>query len=89
MSRNRDFKIRGYTIGQTPNLPLIVVIVAVIVGRINEQGLVTNRIAGSVFFVSLSIWSYLETFEGVNAFRRVLGIAGFVVVLTRLVGQLQ
>ena len=89
MSRNRDFKIRGYTIGQTPNLPLIVVIVAAIVGRITEQGLVTNRIAGSVFFVSLSIWSYLETFEGVNAFRRVLGIAGFVVVLTHLVGQLQ
>jgi hypothetical protein len=89
VSRNRDFKIRGYTIGQTPNLPLIVVIVAAIVGRITEQGLVTNRIAGSVFFVSLSIWSYLETFEGVNAFRRVLGIAGFVVVLTRLVGQLQ
>ena len=88
MSRNRDFKIRGYTIGQTPNLPLIVVIVAAIVGRITEQGLVTNRIAGSVFFVSLSIWSYLETFEGVNAFRRVLGIAGFVAVLTRLVGQL-
>ena len=89
MSRNRDFKIRGYTIGQTPNLPLIVVIVAAMVGRITEQGLVTNRIASSVFFVSLSIWSYLETFEGVNAFRRVLGIAGFVVVLTRLVGQLQ
>ena len=89
MSRNRDFKIRGYTIGQTPNLPLIVVIVAAIVGRITEQGLVTNRIASSVFFVSLSIWSYLETFDGVNAFRRVLGIAGFVVVLTRLVGQLQ
>ena len=89
MSWNRDFKIRGYTIGQTPNLPLIVVIVAAMVGRITEQGLVTNRIAGSVFFVSLSIWSYLETFEGVNAFRRVLGIAGFVVVLTRLVGQLQ
>jgi hypothetical protein len=89
VSRNRDFKIRGYTIGQAPNLPLIVVIVAAMVGRITEQELVTNRIAGSVFFVSLSIWSYLETFEGVNAFRRVLGIAGFVVVLTRLVGQLQ
>ena len=89
MSRNHDFKIRGYTIGQAPNLPLIVVIVAAVVGRTTEQGLVTNRIAGSVFFVSLSIWSYLETFEGVNAFRRVLGIAGFVVVLTRLVGQLQ
>ena len=89
VSRNRDFKIRGYTVGQAPNLPLIVVIVAAVVGRITEQGSVPNRIADSVFFVSLSIWSYLETFDGVNAFRRVLGIAGFVVVLTRLVGQLQ
>ena len=89
MSRNRDFKIRGYTIGQAPNLPLIVVIVAAVVGRMTEQGSVTNRTADSVFFVGLSIWSYLETFDGANTFRRALGIAGFVVVLTRLMGQLQ
>ena len=89
MSRNYDFKIRGYTVGQTPNLPLIVVIVAVVVGRMTEQGSFTNRIADSVFFVSLSIWSYLETFDGVNAFRRVLGIGGFAVILRLLVGQLQ
>ena len=89
VSRNRDFKIRGYTVGHAPNLPLIVVIVAAAVGRITEQGSVTNRIADSVFFVSLSIWSYLETFDGVNAFRRVLGIAGFVVVLSLLVRQFQ
>ena len=89
MSLNRDFKIRGYTVGQAPNLPLIVMIVAVVVGRMTEHGSVTNRIADSIFFVSLSIWSYLETFDGVNAFRRVLGIAGFVVVLACLVGGLQ
>ena len=89
VSRNRDFKIRGYTVGQAPNLPLVAVIVAAVVGRMTEQGSVTNRIADSAFFVSLSIWSYLETFDGLNAFRRVLGIAGFVIVLTRLVGELQ
>ena len=89
MNRNSDFKIRGYTIGQAPNLPLVVVIVAAVVGRVAEQGSVTNRIADSAFFVSLSIWSYLETFDGANTFRRALGIAGFVVVLMRLVGQLQ
>jgi len=89
MGASRDFKIRGYTIGQAPNLPLIVVIVAAVVGRMTEQGSVTNRTADSVFFVGLSIWSYLETFDGANTFRRALGIAGFVVVLTRLVGQLQ
>ena len=89
MNRNSDFKIRGYTIGQAPNLPLVVVIVAAVVGRVAEQGSVTNRIADSAFFVSLSIWSYLEAFDGANVLRRALGIAGFVIVLTRLVGQLQ
>ena len=81
MSLNRDFKIRGYTVGQMPNLPLIVVIVAAVAGWMTEQGSVTNRLMDSVFLVSLSIWSYLETFDGANAFRRVLGIAGFVVVV--------
>jgi|TARA_B110000240_G_C13439780_1_gene427522 FtsH-binding integral membrane protein len=89
VSRNRDFKIRGYTIGQAPNLPLIVVIVASVVARMTEQGSAVNRISEAVFFVGLSIWSYLEAFDGANALRRALGIAGFVVVLTRLVGQLQ
>lgn len=81
MSLNRDFTIRGYTVGQMPNLPLIVVIVAAVVGRMTEQGSVTNRLMDSIFLVSLSIWSYLETFDGANAFRRALGIAGFVLVV--------
>jgi len=89
VSRNRDFKIRGYTIGQAPNLPLTVVIVASVVARMTEHGSAVNRVSEAVFFVSLSIWSYLEAFDGANALRRTLGIAGFVVVLTRLVGQLQ
>ena len=88
VSQNRDFKIRGYTVGQAPNLPLIVVILAALVGWIAEEGSGASRIADSVFVVSLSIWSYLEAVDGVNAFRRVLGIVGFAVVLTRLVGQL-
>ena len=89
MIRKHDFKVRGYTVGQTPNLPLIVVIVAVVAGLTTEQGSITDLIADSVFFVSLSVWSYLEAFDGVNTFRRVLGIGGFAVLLRLLVGQLQ
>ena len=85
VSQRRDFKILGYTIGQAPNLPLIVVILAALVGRIAEEESGVNRWADAVFVVSLSIWSYLEAVDGVNAFRRVLGIAGLAVVLTRLV----
>ena len=85
VSQRRDFKILGYTVGQAPNLPLIVVILAALVGRVVEEGSGVNRIADAAFVASLSIWSYLEAVDGVNAFRRLLGIAGFAVVLTRLV----
>ena len=88
MSQSRDFKILGYTVGQAPNLPLIVVLLSALVVRVAENGSGVDRIATSVFVVSLSIWSYLEAVDGVNAFRRLLGIVGFAVVLTRLVGQL-
>ncbi|MDP6160839.1 MAG: hypothetical protein QF777_06350 [Acidimicrobiales bacterium] len=88
MSQSRDFKILGYTVGQAPNLPLIVVVLSALVVRVAEKGSGVDRIATSVFVVSLSIWSYLEAVDGVNAFRRLLGIVGFAVVLTRLVGQL-
>ncbi|MCP4850496.1 MAG: hypothetical protein GY900_02035 [Actinomycetia bacterium] len=88
MSQSRDFKILGYTVGQAPNLPLIVVALSALVVRVAENGSGVDRIATSVFVVSLSIWSYLEAVDGVNAFRRLLGIVGFAVVLTRLVGQL-
>ena len=85
VSQRRDFKILGYTVGQAPNLPLIVVILAALVERVVKEGAGVNRVAAAVFVVSLSIWSYLEAVDGVNAFRRILGIAGFAVVLTRLV----
>ena len=88
MSQSRDFKILGYTVGQAPNLPLIVVVLSALVVRVAENGSGVDRITTSVFVVSLSIWSYLEAVDGVNAFRRLLGIVGFAVVLTRLVGQL-
>ena len=88
MRLNSDFKIRGYTIAQMPNLPLSSVIVASIVGRITEDGSTINRISDSVFFISLSIWSYLETLRGVNLLRRGMGLGGFVIVLTRLASQL-
>ncbi len=85
MRQNRDFKILGYTVGQTPNVPLTVAILAALLNRIVAAGSGAGRIAEAVFVVSLSVWSYLEAVDGVNGFRRVLGIVGFVVVLTRLI----
>lgn len=84
----QDFKIRGYTVGQAPNLPLIIVVGASVVGRITAAGSAINRFSDAVFFAGLSVWSYLETFEGVNAFRRALGLMGFIFCLTLLTDRL-
>ena len=88
MNRKSDFKILGYTVGQVPNLPLILVIAAVIVGRSTESGSLTNRVSDSIFLMTLTIWSYLETFQGINLLRRAMGVAGFFIVGARLIGEL-
>ena len=88
MNRKSDFKILGYTVGQVPNLPLILLLAAVIVGRATESGSLTNRVSDSTFLMTLTIWSYLETFQGVNLLRRAMGVAGFFIVATRLIGEL-
>ena len=84
MNRKSDFKILGYTVGQVPNLPLILVFAAAIVGRATEQGSLINRISDSIFLISLTVWSYLETFEGVNLLRRAMGVAGFFLSLIHI-----
>lgn len=81
MPANRDFKIRGYTIGQPPNLPLIVMVAGGVAGRLLDEGSAGDGVADFVFCAGLSIWSYLETFHGVNAFRKFLGLAGFLLLL--------
>ena len=88
MNRKSDFKILGYTVGQVPNLPLILLLAAVIVGRATESGSLTNRVSDSTFLMTLTIWSYLETFQGVNLLRRAMGVAGFFIVGARLIGEL-
>ncbi|CAI8367379.1 MAG: Uncharacterised protein [Acidimicrobiaceae bacterium] len=88
MNRKSDFKILGYTVGQVPNLPLILLLAAVIVERSTESGSLTNRVSDSIFLMALTIWSYLETFQGVNLLRRAMGVAGFFIVGARLIGEL-
>ena len=88
MNRKSDFKILGDTVGQVPNLPLILLLAAVIVERSTESGSLTNRVSDSIFLMALTIWSYLETFQGVNLLRRAMGVAGFFIVGARLIGEL-
>ena len=82
---HRDLKIRGYTVGQFPNTPLWVALVAFVVAIAVPSGTIED-IARAVFYVALAVWAYEELANGVNTWRRVLGaifLAAIVVALTR------
>lgn len=60
-------------IGQRPNLPLIVWFVAMVLGWVITGG-VLAKLFSVVGFGSIFTWAYLEIFQGVNYFRRILGV---------------
>ncbi|OUL30508.1 hypothetical protein BV372_21720 [Nostoc sp. T09] len=64
-------------IAQPPNLPLIVWIVSSLLSLIVTSGTihtVLDVLATGSFFT----WAWLELFQGVNYFRRALGLAGLI-----------
>ncbi|MEH2119243.1 hypothetical protein [Nostoc sp.] len=68
--RDSDGKI---VIAQMPNLPLIVWIVTSIFALIFTTGKI-NTVLDVVANGSLFTWAWLELFQGVNYFRRALGL---------------
>jgi len=60
-------------IAQPPNLPLIVWVVATGIEVIVKSGNI-HTIADVIAFGSLFTWAWEELFQGVNYFRRALGL---------------
>lgn len=83
-----DLKIRGYVVGQAPNPPMIVAIVALILSLVLPDGSLSYAISKGVFLIAFTVWAWEELSDGVNGFRRFLGAAGLLVVLFLLVRQL-
>jgi hypothetical protein len=68
--RDREGKI---VIAQMPNLPIIVWISASLLGLIFTTGKINTGL-NLVAFGSLFTWAWEELFQGVNYFRRTLGL---------------
>ncbi|YAF99379.1 MAG: hypothetical protein AB3A66_27515 (plasmid) [Nodularia sp. CChRGM 3473] len=69
-------------IAQMPNLPLIVWIVTGLLALIFTNGKI-NTVLDVVANGSLFTWAWMELFQGVNYFRRALGLSvliGFIVL---------
>jgi hypothetical protein len=72
-------------IAQMPNLPLIVWIVTSLLTLVFTSGKI-NTLLDLVAYGSLFTWAWLELFQGVNYFRRTLGL---VVLVGLIVLKLQ
>ncbi len=73
-------------IAQMPNLPIIVWIVASLLKLIFPTGEINTGL-DLLAFGSLFTWAWLELFQGVNYFRRTLGLVVFIgLMASRTVG---
>jgi hypothetical protein len=73
---------RRFPIVQFPNLPLIVALLAGAAGRFLDGS--ADSYASAVSYLALTIWSYEELVDGVNWFRRLLGLAFVIVLIVRV-----
>jgi hypothetical protein len=63
----------SYPIIQFPNAPLIIAFGSGLVAH-NSRGHV-HADAQAISYLAMAVWAYLELFQGVNMFRRLLGLA--------------
>jgi hypothetical protein len=75
--RDSDGKI---VLAQMPNLPLIVWVVASLLKLIFTSGTI-NMGLDAVAFGCLFTWAWEELFQGVNYFRRTLGLAVLIIII--------
>jgi hypothetical protein len=64
---------RSYPIVQFPNAPLILAFASGLLAQ-HSHGR-EHAYAQAVSYLAMAIWAYLELFYGINAFRRLLGLA--------------
>ncbi|MEH2236825.1 hypothetical protein [Nostoc sp.] len=67
-------------LAQMPNLPLIFWVVASLLSLIFTSGKI-NIVLDILANGSLFTWAWLELFQGVNYFRRALGLAVFIGII--------
>ena len=73
---------RRYPLLQPPNPPLAVALAAWLVAALTSGDL--HDYARAAFYVGLAAWAWLEAEDGVNWFRRVVGVVGLVYVVFKI-----
>ena len=81
--RYPSLQVRGITVAQFPNPPLIVALLAALVSWLVGDGSI-YEVARATFYVSLTVWAWEEASRGVNGFRKALGVCGLIFVVVSL-----
>ena len=74
---------RRYVLVQLPNAPLLVALAAGVVARVVDGW--AHDVAAVVAGIALAVWALQELVQGVNGFRRALGLVVLVLLAVRLV----
>lgn len=76
----------GFIIWQFPNPPLILALVALPVGWLTSG--TVHSVARALFVIGFAVFAWLELFQGVNWFRRLIGAGALIYLAVYLTGQL-
>jgi hypothetical protein len=76
----------GYPVAQFPNAPLLFALAGWILAAATSG--TAHSVGRAVLVVGLAVWAWKEAFEGVNLFRRVVGVAALVWIVAKLAGEL-
>ena len=79
--KDKDGKV---VLGQAPNLPIILAMAFWVPSLIINTG-VLHSLLYLLFLGFLGWWAMLEILQGVNYFRRLLGLLGLIYITARLI----
>ena len=77
---------RSYPIVQFPSAPLTLAFASGLLAHYSHGR--AHAYAQAVSYLALAVWAYLELFQGVNAFRRLLGLAFMISTAVHLANAL-
>jgi hypothetical protein len=78
---------RRFPIVQFPNAPLILAFLAGVLAT--HIHVATRSYATAASYLAMTVWAYEELARGVNWFRRLLGLAYIIILITRVAHGLQ
>jgi hypothetical protein len=75
----------GFILWQFPNPPLILALVALVAGWLTTG--TAHSVARALFVIGFAVFAWLELFQGVNWFRRLIGAGGLAYLVVYLAGE--